>query len=187
MKKILGLFFLCISVIGFSQVDPNTPVIAINTGNTVTQMYHLGKIMEQMKDISEKAKKVAESAKFIQDMKNVQRTIKLLDQLICNSKKLEIYLGFTSLYNSCLGNINVQLSLVNLQGSFDMINLILSSDVFMNPGDRVKNWNDALDRLEKAQKEIAALNTKIRNALQQDVVTQYQNRQTAIFNSMSRY
>ena len=170
-----------------SQIDPNNAIIATNTGNTVTQMYHLGKIMDQMKEISEKAKKAAESAKFIEDMKNVQRTVKLLDQLICNSKKLEIYLGFTSLYNSCLGNINVQLSLVNLQGSFDFINLVLSSDVFMNPGDRVKNWNDALDRLEKAQREIAALNTKIRNALQQDIVVRHQSQQSAIFNSMSRY
>lgn len=187
MKYLLAILLLTITINGISQTDPNTYGILVNSGLTLDEIRNMETTMDEIKSTSKELKEAQEAVSFIQNLKSVQRTIKVLDNIVCNSKLLQMYLGFSTLYNSCMGKIDVQLTLVDLQSSMDLINLVITSGLTMSQGERIQSWNDALDRLEEAQRRIMRLNYSFRFALQNDIVKQYNAQKSATFQSMSRY
>jgi len=179
MKRIILLLVIAsMAEISYSQ-DGAVVVSAIQQQNLFQQKNTAVLHTELLKtyELMQTLEKAKEKIDWIKTMNSVKRTLEILNDLYCNAHWLTAYLDISNTYSTCWGKIELNLTLTKYQAALDILNTVLSTGYSMTQGERLKSWNDALDKLEDSQKGMYNITAKLRASTTKKI-NQYYNAQS---------
>ena len=166
-RKIIKL--IVIGTIGFAAysqvVDPATQIqlteLNITQKSALAKQFEEVGVYSQMLDLQTKISDANENFAWAKGLKSIKRLKALLEQMVCLTNEMEFYLGISDDFG-CVGNIEYQMALLDLQASMDFIAVAVGAAALsMSPDGRIRSINDAIDRLEQSIEMIRRFNQRV--------------------------
>lgn len=159
MKKllILGMF------IGIGSVSREQgAAIVYDPTNGLT----MSNVLSTIKDLKETSDSWRANAEFLENIMNegkeVKRLVAMLENLVCATDELDIYLRVDKSFELCQNKLELDITLGKIEGVNERIKLIATGAIALSQYETIESLKDLNDQLEDAIRQTNQLNSYMR-------------------------
>jgi len=170
MKRLLTLIASLGCITGYCQVDAlldNTvgkavpqlvtnPVLETSAISMTAAQQSMNSTIIAMEAQQKLVAEAMKKASWARNLQTVQRLINLMESIICTSKDITVRLSYFE--SNCIYDFNFEMNVVKISMASDFVSLVISEGVSMDTSGRLQTINNAINKYEEAQRNLANLN-----------------------------
>lgn len=178
MKKYLKAFFPLFSLMFLFTVWPaaegekvHAQAEIVHDPTNYAGLVQQSSILTSMMDMQDKMARQAETIEkikdvtgFIKDAKTVYDMAKMMADLICTYKNIQLTQDKRGMLELCHFRAQYQIGMLNIQAATDVLSLIIDGGLKMDQGLRVQNLKNAIDLFTQGHSQVMKVNSQLKFA-----------------------
>lgn len=154
---------LCIVFVGLGFMSNEQGASIVYDPTNGATMSSVLTTMKELKETSDSWKANAEFLeKVVNQGKEVKRLVALLDNLVCSTDELTLYIQIDKSFELCENRLELDMTLGKIDGISDKIKLIATGAIVLSQYETITSLKSLNDELESAVRQTASMNQYLR-------------------------